>query len=109
MKKTLFLMLVIAYALTSTAIAANFPSYYPAKGFQNTGHVDAVYPKEGRIVIGDMSYPMSMSAVVRSLSSKNDSLARVRQGAHVAFRLGNGGVIVEFWLLPSNYDASKHR
>lgn len=109
MKKTLFLVLAIAFVLTSTAIAAGFPSYYPERGFQNTGRVDAVYAEENRIVIDDISYQMSMSVVVRSLSSKSDSLARVRQGAHVGFRLGRGELIEEFWLLPGSYDRSRRR
>ena len=109
MKKTLFLILAIAFVLTSTAIAAGFPSYYPEKGFQNTGRVDAVYAEDNRIVIDDTSYQMSTSVVVRSLSSRNDSLARVRQGANVGFRLGKSRLIEEFWLLPGNYDRSKRR
>ena len=110
MKKTFFLVLAIAFVLTSTAIAADFPGYYPEKGFQNTGRVDAVYAGENRIVIGDISYQMSTSVVVRSFSSKNDSLARVRPGAHVGFRFGKiGRLIEEFWLLPSNYRAPRRR
>jgi hypothetical protein len=93
----------------STAIAADFPSYYPEKGFQNTGRVDAVYAEDNRIVIGDIAYHMSTSVVVRSLSSKNDSLARVRPGAHVGFRLGKSQLIEEFWLLPGNYRAPRRR
>jgi len=109
MKKTFFLVLAIAFVLTSTAIAAGFPSYYPAKGFQNTGRVDAVYAEDNRIVIGDISYQMSTSVVVHSLSSYSDSLARVRAGAHVGFRLGSGELIEEFWLLPGNYDNRRRR
>jgi hypothetical protein len=109
MKKTLFQVLAIAFVLTSTAIAADFPSYYPEKGFQNTGHVDAVYAEDNRIVIGDISYRMSTSVVVRSFSSRNDSLARVRPGAHVGFRLGRGQLIEEFWMLPGNYRAPRRR
>ena len=109
MKKTLFQVLAIACVFTSTAIAAGLPSYYPEKGFQNTGRVDAVYADDNRIVIGDIAYQMSKSVVVRSLSSKNDSLARVRQGAHVGFRLGKSQLIEEFWLLPGNYKAPRRR
>jgi opacity protein-like surface antigen len=109
MKKTLLLIAVIACALASTAIAATLPSYYPAEGFQRTGIVDAVYIKEGRIVIGDISYSISESTVVHSLSSYSDSFSRIRQGARVAFKLNSNRVIAEFWLLPRNYDASKPR
>ena len=109
MKKTLLLIAVIAFSISSTAIAATFPSWYPTEGFQRTGIIDAVYIKESRIVIGDTPYQMSESVVVHSLSSRSDSMARVRKGARVAFKLGSGRVIEEFWLLPSNYDASKRR
>ena len=109
MKKTFFLVLAIAFVFTSTAIAAGFPSYYPEKGFQNTGRVDAVYAEDNRIVIDDISYQMSTSVVVRSLSSKSDSLARVRVGAYVGFRTARGDVIEEFWLLPGNYKAPRRR
>ena len=110
MNKTFFLVLAIAFVLTSTAIAADFPKYYPAEGFQKTGLVDAVYAQENRIIIGDISYQMSSSVVVHSMSSYSDSLARVRPGAHVGFRLGSSGrLIEEFWLLPSNYRAPRRR
>lgn len=109
MKKTFFQFLAIAFVLMSTAIAADFPGYYPEKGFQNTGRVDAVYAGDNRIIIDDISYRMSTSVVVRSLSSKNDSLARVRTGAHVGFRLGKRQLIEEFWLLPGNYDSPRRR
>lgn len=109
MKKTLLLSLMIAFMMTGTAIAANLPDYYPAKGFPNTGRVDAVYADEGRIVIGDISYQMSSSVVVHSLSSNNDSIARIRQGVLVGFKTSRGQVIEEFWLLPSNYKSRARR
>lgn len=109
MKKTLFLVLVFAYALASPSIAATFPSYYPVNGFPNTGRVDAVYLEESRIVIGDLPYKISESVVVRTLRSKSDSLARIREGAKVGFRTSRRDVIEEFWLLPSNYEAPRRR
>ena len=109
MKKTLILVLTAAFVMAGTAVAANLPDYYPADGFRNTGRVDAVYAEEGRIVIGDVSYQISDTVRVRSLSSKNDSLARVREGVRVGFRTSNGKVIEEFWLLPSNYKSRTRR
>ncbi|MDH3616536.1 MAG: hypothetical protein OEQ90_08695 [Gammaproteobacteria bacterium] len=109
MKKTLLLVLMIAFAMTGTAVAQSLPSYYPAKGFQQTGIVDAVYADEGRIVIGDISYTISPAAVVHSLSSSSDSMARVRKGRHVGFKTVGGDVIKEFWLLPKNYRAPGRR
>lgn len=109
MKKTLLLIIVFGCAIASTAIAATLPNYYPTNGFQHTGRIDAVYVDEGRIVIGDISYKLSSSVVVHSLSSKYASFTRIRHGAYVAFRLGNSQVIEEFWLLPGNYDSSNRR
>jgi hypothetical protein len=109
MKKTLLLILTIAFAMTGTAVAQSLPSYYPAKGFQRTGIVDAVYADEGRIVIGDTSYTISPAAVVHSLSSSSDSMARVRKGRRVGFKTVGADVIKEFWLLPSNYKSRTRR
>ena len=109
MNKTLLLILTIGIAMAGSAFAANLPGYYPAKGFPNTGRVDAVYAEEGRVVIGDISYQISDSVVVRSFSSKNDSFARIRQGALVGFRTNGRQVIEEFWLLPGNYKPRESR
>ena len=107
MKKTLLTFLMIAFAMTGTAVAQSLPSYYPAKGFQRTGTVDAVYADEGRIVINDTSYTISTTAVVHSLSSSSDSMLRVRKGARVGFKMGSDRAISEFWLLPKNYEAPR--
>lgn len=109
MKKIFFPVLAIAVVFMNTAIAQVLPNYYPAKGFQNTGRVDAVYAEESRIVIDDVSYQVSASVIVRSLSSRSDSLLRVRPGAHVGFRVSRGDSIEEFWLLPGNYKAPRRR
>lgn len=108
MKKILF-TLMIACTLTGTAIARDLPGYYPAEGFQRTGTVQAVYAGENRVVIGDISFRLSKTVVVHSLSSKNDSLARLRIGARVGYTMGKGRIITEFWLLPRNYKRSKKR
>lgn len=109
MKKTLLLILTIASVMAGTAFAANLPGYYPAKGFPNTGRVDAVYAEERRVVIGDISYPISDSVIVRSPTSRYDSLARIRKGVKVGFRTNSKSTIVEFWLLPSNYKPRTRR
>jgi len=109
MNKRLFLSAAIAFAISATAIAANFPSYYPKNGFPNTGRVDAVYVDEGRIVIADMDYKISTSVVVHSLSSYRDSVGRIRKGAMVGFKVTGGDVIQEFWLLPNDYEPPRRR
>lgn len=109
MRKIRLLILMVTFAMAGTAVAASLPGYYPAKGFPNTGRVDAVYAEEGRVVIGDVSYRISDAVVVRSLSSKNDSFARIRQGVLVGFRTNGRQVIEEFWLLPGNYKPRESR
>ena len=103
MKKILSLLLLIAISVAFPAFAVDLPSYYPDEGFSRTGRVDAVYPNESRVVIDDISYQISKRAVVHSLVSKSVSLLRIRPGVHVAFRIGSGRAIEEFWLLPNNY------
>lgn len=103
MKKNLTLLLLIVFSVAFPAFAVDLPSYYPDEGFSRTGRVDAVYPNESRVVIDDISYQISKRAVVHSLVSKSVSLLRIRPGVHVAFRIGSGRAIEEFWLLPNNY------
>ena len=103
MKKTILLIIVMACGfMSSHALAQKFPSYYPEKGFNETGIIDRVNLRMGKIIIDDSTYRISPKAVVRSLSSREDSMARLRAGANVGFKM-TGGVITEFWLLPANY------
>ena len=102
MKKAMFLVIVLACGFASTAIAQKFPGYYPEKGFQEVGVIEFVDLGNGRIIIGDIDYQVSPKAVVRSLSSKEDSMTRLRVGANVGFNM-SGRVIKEFWLLLANY------
>jgi hypothetical protein len=103
MNKTVLLIIVMACSLLGTqAMAQKFPGYYPAE-FPEIGVIDGVDLGTGKIRIDDSVYQVSPNAVIRSLSSKEDSVARLRVGANVGFR-SRGGVIIEFWLLPANYD-----
>ena len=103
MKKIVVLIIVIACGFMSTqAMAQKFPSYYPEKGFNETGVIDHVNLGRGEIIINDSVYRVSPQAVIRSLSSKKDSMTRLRVGTNVGFKM-SGGVIREFWLLPANY------
>ena len=103
MKKTVLTFIVIACGLMSTpAMAQKFPSYYPAE-FPQVGVIDGVNIGAGKIWIDDSVYRVSSKAVIRTLSSEEGPLTRLRVGANVGFR-SRGGVIVEFWLLPRNYD-----
>ncbi len=98
MKKTVLLIVVMACSFISmSAMAQKYPSYYPAE-FSEIGIIDAVNIGKGKILIDDSAYQISPEAVVHSLSSSEDSVARLRVGAKVGFKL-RGGVITEFWLL----------
>ena len=104
MKQTVLLIIVMACGFMSTsAMAQKFPAYYPVNGFQKTGVIDAVNLGKGKIVIGDIDYQISPSAVIRSRSSREDSMVRLRVGAMVGFKK-SGDMITEFWLLPASYD-----
>lgn len=107
MKKQILSMLLIALAFASTAIAQRLPAHYPSEGFQRTGIVDAVLLEENRIVIGDISYPVSKDIVIHSLTAKDVSIARLRPGVHVGIRNSRSRVLTELWLLPSNYDPTR--
>ena len=104
--RTLTLVLLL---LTTQALAQSLPSYYPREGFRRTAVIDLVDFDERRIVIGDSSYMLADRVVVRSLSSRSDSLARLRVGARVAFSTNSGNQINEVWLLPSNYTDRRYQ
>ena len=85
------------------AFAQSLPNYYPKGPLVQTAVVDAVYLDEGRITIGDITYKMNPRPIVRSPSSSYDSIARIRPGVRVAFRVDVNDEIVEFWIYPKNY------
>ncbi len=109
MKKTLALLLFTAFAFAYPALADGLPSHYPPEGFNRTGTVDAVSFADNTVIINDIPHRISKSAIVHSLTIKNVSLARVRPGILVAFRMGDNQEIEEFWLLPANYNRSGRR
>lgn len=108
MKKAVLLSIILACGFTGTALAQKFPDYYPSEGFGETGPIDWIDLSAGKIVIDDSNYRISPNVVVRSLSSKEDSLARLRVGTNVAFK-SRGGMIIEVWLLPDNYSSKRRR
>ncbi len=103
MIKRFIAVVFLSSLLAGTAAAQALPKYYPEEGFQRTGHIDAVHLKENRIVVDDISYYLSDSIVVRSLSSPKATIQRLRKGAHVAFTAAPNQTIKEIWLLPDNY------
>lgn len=109
MTKRLFCVLFISLALAGSALAQNFPGYYPKDGFQRTGKIDAYYADEGRIVINDMTFQLADSVIVHSMTSFSDSKARLTRGQVVGYKLAGNGLISEFWLLPSSYNDRRRR
>ncbi len=109
MKKTLTLLLLTVFTFAYPAFSDGLPSHYPEEGFNRTGTVDAVSFAENTVIINDIPYRISKSAIVHSLTIKTVSLARVRPGVLVAFRMGDGQEIEEFWLLPANYSRAGRR
>lgn len=105
MKKLTLILLLLA----GNALAQALPNYYPSEGFRQHAVIDFVYLEEGLIVIGDSTYKLADSFVVRSLSSANDSAARIRPGARVGFRMNSANEINEFFLLPANYRGPRRR
>lgn len=103
MIKKFISVVALSFLLAGTAAAQALPTYYPKEGFQRTGHIDAVHLKENRIVVNDISYVLSDSIIVRSLSAPNAPIQRLRKGAHVAFNSAPNQTINEIWLLPGNY------
>lgn len=99
MKKILTAILFTAMTLSGLAIAQNQPS----DDYMTVGTVDAIFPGENRIVIGDIPYQLSDSVVIHTTSAKNVSIARLRVGVKVGIRFGQNEPIRELWILPRNY------
>ena len=106
MKKLTFVLLLL---LAGTALAQSLPSYYPSEGFRRTAVIDLVNLEERFIVIGDSTFQLADTVAVRSMSSRSDSIARLRPGTRVGFRLNSLNQISEVFLLPANYRGSRSR
>ena len=102
-------ILFLTIMLATTAFGRDLPAYYPEGEMRRAGEIDAVYMEDGRIVIDDISYPVSDDAIVHAPNAYSVSKNRLRPGTRVAFRVGQGGEISNFWLLPRNYDARNRR
>ncbi len=105
MKKLTLVLLLLA----GNALAQSLPAWYPSEGFRQHAVIDYVYLEERRIVIGDSNYRLAESFTVRSMSSSNDSVARIRPGVRVGFKMNSAREITEFFLLPANYRDRRSR
>lgn len=103
MFKRLLSVMVLSFALAGVASAQTLPEHYPDTGFDDIGRVDGIDIDKDRIVINDMSYTLSASLVVNSLSSAKDSILRVREGSLIGYKTIGGRTVTEIWLLPKNY------
>lgn len=103
MKKLLIAVLLTAMTLSGTAIAQRQPANMPPEGFMTIGPVDAIFPEENRIVIGDIPYRLSDSVTIHTTSASGVSFARLRVGVMVGIKFGDSEVIRELWILPKSY------
>ena len=109
MRKTSIFALILGCSLAFSAIARDYPDYYPKQGVGRAGEIDAVHFGENRVVIDDIPYQMSTDVVVHSLTAYSVSKFRLRPGVKVAFQVGSSRTITKFWLLPHDYDATRQR
>lgn len=109
MTRTTLFALLLGCALATTAIAQNYPAYYPKDGFGRAGQIDAVYLDDNRVVIDDVQFKLSTDVVVHSLSSYSVSKSVLSPGTKVAFKVGGDRTITRFWLLPRDYDTKRRR
>ncbi|MEM6514417.1 MAG: hypothetical protein AAF660_15505 [Pseudomonadota bacterium] len=105
MKKLTILLLLLA----GNAVAQSLPSYYPSEGFRRTAVIDLVNLDDRTIVLGDSEFKLADTVLVRSLSSQSDSIARLRPGTRVGFRMNSLNQINEIFLLPANYRGNRGR
>lgn len=104
MTRFTFFALIFGCVLATTAIARDLPDHYPKDGLGIPGQIDAIHFDENRVVINDISYQLSSDLVVHSLTAASVSKARLRPGLTVAYKVGSGRTITEFWLLPRDFD-----
>ena len=104
MKHKIYLMLVACCLFAGTALAQSLPNYYPDKGFQRTGTVDAVNVERQSIVINDQLMSLSGNVIVHAPNAYAVPATRLTKGTRVGYKLSqNGSLIVELWILPSGY------
>lgn len=103
-------MLAAIVVLTSAAVAADFPSYYPKSGFQRVGVLDDVQLDRQVIIIRDIPYSLSSNVVVHSMNAYSVPATRLRAGTNIGYKTAsNGRLIMEIWLLPNDYKNPRRR
>jgi hypothetical protein len=103
-------ILVATFMFVSAVVASDYPDYYPKKGFQRTGMLDAVQLNRQRIVINDVPYSLSNNIIVHSMSSFSVPATRLRPGTIIGYSMARGGrLITEIWLLPRDYKSPERR
>lgn len=114
MKQLLAIIAFSAQLLTAVPVAAErLPAWYPDELREpfnlhySSGVIDEIDFEQHKIIINDRAYNFSKNTTVQSLSSRNDSQGRLRQGVKVGFRLDapmpQGKNIETFWLLPTQF------
>lgn len=93
--------------LVATVVHAGFPAWYPQEGFNNVGKIDELRTEDSVLIVDDRYYRFADNLKVHSLSQKNDSVARLRQGTTVGFEVDvtpqGERLVREVWLLPDTY------
>lgn len=99
MKKILIAALFLVMTVSGAAVADG----QPPGDYMTVGTVDAIFPQENRIVIGDIPYQLSDALVIHTTSASDVSIARLRVGVTVGIRFGQSEPIRELWILPRSY------
>ncbi len=107
MRKVLY-VLIFGCMLASTATARDLPTYYPDE-LRRSGEIDAVNLDAQQVDNDDVPYAISEDVVVHSLQAYSVSKTRLRPGTVVAFKVGSGRQITNFWLLPRNFSPDQRR
>lgn len=109
MIKPFLKFLMLCFALAASTVVLALPGYYDEDKFQDVGRIDGIDRDNNTVIINDIPYSLSDSVTVYSLSSRKDTVRRLRFGSYVAFRTRGGQLIVEVWMLPDNYKPARRR
>ena len=110
MIKRTIIVLLAALFLGQPGLAQQFPSYYPADGFQRVGILDGVQLQRQVVVVNDIPYTLANSTIVHSTSSYSVPLSELSVGMQIGYKMSSSGrLITEIWLLPRNYQSPRRR
>lgn len=91
------------------ALAGRLPASYP-DDFQHAGTLDRIDLQNRTLVVSDMLREVVDYVHVHDGSGRLANTRRLRKGMEIGYRTqsaGQGGAIVEIWILPDGYLASQ--